>query len=277
MERYKVACTLRQTIGRDKILSCVKTWFAGITKHPPLEYCFAESSGDFLKIARAASAASAARAAWAAWDARDASWELSWVSIIAIGALSRSDEETFKKWLPLFEAFESGAYCIWITDDVCMIAEIPTVHIDDRRRLHCESGPAFSWLSDIRDYYWHGVLVPKSIILQPETITSESVNAEKNTEVRRVMIERFPGGQSAYLQASGATKVHEDDYGVLYRQYLPDDEPLVMVKVVNSTPEPDGTFKDYFIRVPPTMKTAREAVAWTFSKLEDQYEPAIQT
>ena len=33
---------------------------------------------------------------------------------------------------------------------------------------------------------------------------------------------------------------------------------------MNSTPEPDGTRRTYFLRVPPQMRTAREAVAWTF-------------
>jgi hypothetical protein len=42
----------------------------------------------------------------------------------------------------------------------------------------------------------------------------------------------------------------------------------MMVKVVNSTQEPDGTFKDYFIRVDPNayggLKTARQAIASTW-------------
>lgn len=35
-------------------------------------------------------------------------------------------------------------------------------------------------------------------------------------------------------------------------------------RVVNSTPEADGTYCRYFLRVPPTIGTARAAVAWTF-------------
>jgi hypothetical protein len=31
------------------------------------------------------------------------------------------------------------------------------------------------------------------------------------------------------------------------------------------------------LRVPPTMKRAREAVAWTFGKTEAEYQPAIET
>ena len=50
-----------------------------------------------------------------------------------------------------------------------------------------------------------------------------------------------------------------------------------MVKVVNSTPEPDGSFKDYFLRVPPEIVRAKQAVAWTFGKKENEYSPALQT
>jgi hypothetical protein len=55
------------------------------------------------------------------------------------------------------------------------------------------------------------------------------------------------------------------------------DEDLVMVKVVNSTAEPDGSFKDYYIRVPPNTRSARGAVAWSFGKEENEYDPAVQT
>ena len=46
-----------------------------------------------------------------------------------------------------------------------------------------------------------------------------------------------------------------------------------MVEVLNSTPEPDGSRKTYFLRVPPRTQTAREGVAWTFALGADQYAP----
>ena len=46
-----------------------------------------------------------------------------------------------------------------------------------------------------------------------------------------------------------------------------------MVEVRNSTPEPDGSRKTYFLRVPPTVRTAREAVAWTFGLGAVEYRP----
>ena len=43
-----------------------------------------------------------------------------------------------------------------------------------------------------------------------------------------------------------------------------DGERAQVVEVVNATPEPDGSYRRYFLRVPPQVRTAREAVAWTF-------------
>ena len=95
------------------------------------------------------------------------------------------------------------------------------------------------------------------------------------------MIERY--GQSRYLLDSGAAMIHQDEFGTLYKKEIPGDEPIVMVKVVNSTPEPErgpngeAVFKDYFLRVPPTMTKARQAVAWTFDITPRRYAPAIET
>jgi hypothetical protein len=49
------------------------------------------------------------------------------------------------------------------------------------------------------------------------------------------------------------------------------------VEVVNGTREPDGTHKHYFLRVPPTMLAAREAVAWTYGLSAEAYQPRIRT
>ena len=50
-----------------------------------------------------------------------------------------------------------------------------------------------------------------------------------------------------------------------------------MVELLNSTPEPNGEHKTYFLRVPPTMQTAHEAVAWTFDKKQIDYAPIFQS
>ena len=136
--------------------------------------------------------------------------------------------------------------------------------------------------------------VSQAIIESPESITVQQIESESNAEIRRVLIERF--GMDRYLIESGATEVSRDDWGVLYKKEIQDDEPLVMVKVVNSTAEPDGSFKDYFLRVPPECAggqrlegsvqesdarlftgTPRDAIAWTCHQTESTYAPLIET
>jgi hypothetical protein len=207
----------------------------------------------------------------------EAGWDVTLSALTVINILDHGYRDTnFSSWYPIFEAFEAGTFCYFITGHSIEVCTSPTmVKVDESNRLHSAFGPAFVWLDDVHHYYWHGVRVESYVVDHPERITVADIEAETNAEVRRVKIERI--GQVRYLLDSGAREVHRDDYGTLYRKEVPGNEPLVMVKVVNATPEPDGSFKDYFLRVPPTMQTAREAVAWTFGKTPDDYEPGQET
>jgi hypothetical protein len=206
-----------------------------------------------------------------------AGWDVTLNAITVINTLEQDYQGiNFSDWYPLFEAFEAGAFCYFITGRGIEVCTLPSmVKVDDDNRLHSDSGPAFAWLNDVRDYYWHGVRVESYVVDNPERITVAEIEGETNAEVRRVKIERF--GQVRYLLGSGAQEVHRDDCGILYRKEIRGDEPLVLVKVVNATPEADGTFKDYILRVPPAMRTAREAVAWTFGKTANDYGPEQET
>jgi hypothetical protein len=220
------------------------------------------------------------RAAWNAWAATD----LSYVSTAAIRAASEGEEAALQKWLPLLEAFEAGAFCLWIGAETIYVAIIPSVvAVDDRRRLHCADGPAFAWLDDIREFYWHSVNVPDFVIERPREIAVEHIDAERNSEVRRLMIERYRlgdeiHGAGAFMRDAGGKRLdHDERFGTLWRRDVKNDEPIVILEVVNSTREPDGSFKHYWLRVPPNMKTAHEASAWTFDIEPAKYAPLIET
>lgn len=105
--------------------------------------------------------------------------------------------------------------------------------------------------------------------------TAKQIDEAHNVEIKRLMVERY--GASKYLQETGAVVIHSDKFGVLYSKPQLGDDPLVMVEVLNSTPEPDETIKSYFLRVPPEIRTAREAIAWTFGLSPDEYDPDEQT
>ncbi len=171
----------------------------------------------------------------------------------------------------------------WALDDLAIVTERPLViRRDDRGRPHGASGPAIAWPDGVEFYAWHGVIAEKRVIMQPESVTVAEIDATPNVETRRVLVERF--GEERLIREGGARLISEDAMGRLWRRELASDrwgqgrdEPIVMVEVVNSTPEPDGTRKTYFLRVPPAMTSARQAVAWTFGLGSVEYRPAVQT
>lgn len=164
----------------------------------------------------------------------------------------------------------------WPYENVAVVSERPTaLHRDEAGRLDRGDGPALAYADGFALYAWRGMPVPGAFLDELTALTPERIRAEENAELRRVMLEHY--GYDRYLAESGAEPVHRDGTGVLWRIRLPGDEDVVMVEVVNSTPEPDGTSRTYWLRVPPTTRTAREGVAWTFGLDADAYEPLRQT
>lgn len=158
---------------------------------------------------------------------------------------------------------------------VCWIAERHTeYHFNDRERPHNESGPAIAYPDGWSIYAWHGARVPKDIIMQPEKITIERIDSESNAELKSVMIQRF--GEERYFNAGDLEQIdHDPRFGTLLKRK--GSLQMTMVRVINSTAEPDGSKKTYLLRVPEWMRTAREAVAWTFNMNEQEYNPNVET
>ncbi len=149
------------------------------------------------------------------------------------------------------------------------------IEINPEGRPHCETGPAIAFRDGWRLYYYRGMAVPEAIIEQRDSMKISQIDRQRNLELRRVMIELY--GRARYIADSGAVEIHRDRFGVLYKKAQRDDHPIVMVKVINSTPEPDGSRKEYFLRVPPHMESARQAVAWTFRMDKDEYCPGVES
>ena len=164
----------------------------------------------------------------------------------------------------------------WPYRGAVILSERPRrLGLDAGGRLHADDGPALEYPDGWGVYAWHGREVPERLILKPDTITVAEVLAEANIEIRRIMLERM--GYARFILESGARPVHADDAGTLYRIELPGEWPLTLVHVTNATPEPDGSVRRYALRVPPRMRRAGQAVAWTFGMSERQYAPARET
>ena len=134
----------------------------------------------------------------------------------------------------------------------------------------------------------HGVRVPRSVVEYPESITIARIDAETSDEVRRIMVDRY--GSERFLRDSGAIRVQQDEYGTLYVRRFASGQPAVFVHLVNSTPEADGSRREFWRRVHPELRpllrdglgepqamTAHNAVASTYGLRGEQYAPLEQT
>ncbi len=122
---------------------------------------------------------------------------------------------------------------------------------------------------------WRSVRINERIAFHPEQLTAKEALAEKNAEVRRVMIERM--GYLRFAQESKAKVLDEDRDRGGTRQLLfidlKEDEPLV--GLCCSCP---STSRQYFLRVPPKTTTCHEAAAWIAGFDNPKlYRPKIET
>jgi hypothetical protein len=193
-----------------------------------------------------------------------------WIEFLRQAAgYERDGRVDYTKWQPWLETTLHGGVRV-MHEQFCIVSDRPEFirmeTVNGRGRLHWEK------------------------LQRPDLLTAEEVFAESNAEIRRVMIDKV--GMARLLAGGKAREIARDACGVLWEFPLPDDEPVRVVQVVNSTPEPidyvPGAgdfgerrgarwFKHYVLRVPPSCATARAAVAWTCGVSERDYAPAVQS
>ncbi|MGQ9371219.1 DUF6745 domain-containing protein [Azospirillum sp. ST 5-10] len=150
------------------------------------------------------------------------------------------------------------------------------VHVDENGRLHNASGAAVRWRDGSELFACAGQLpTDLRLALHPGRLSLRQVVAEADPGVRRVLLERF--GPQRVMDALGGRRVAGDDTGELWRAPEFDGEALTMVRVLNATPEPDGSRRVYWLRVPPYITSARQGVAWTFGLDPLTYRPRLET
>jgi hypothetical protein len=128
---------------------------------------------------------------------------------------------------------------------------------------------------------WRDVIIDERIAFRPETITAQDVIGESNIEKRRVMLDRM-GYEAFFQQANAAQLDHDVDPGGMRRLLRVEfqernrweqDEPVVCLSVICPS-----TARHYIIRVPPTMKSCRQAAAWVAGFDDpDLYQPIKET
>ncbi|ADB14835.1 hypothetical protein Psta_0139 [Pirellula staleyi DSM 6068] len=122
---------------------------------------------------------------------------------------------------------------------------------------------------------WRGVQIDRITAFEPEKLQAKIILKERNAERRRVMIERM-GFDRFMLEAGAETLDRDRDPGgprELLRVPMQGDEAIVSLSC-----RCPSTGRHYVLRVPPTMKSCRQAAAW-MAGFDDpeKYQPVKET
>lgn len=157
---------------------------------------------------------------------------------------------------------------------------------------HSVTGPAISYRgADL--YAYHGRFDEMLAVIfkhaKAGKLTFTEIVHAKRHYLRDFMIEVYGGGRanngleklvadwnSLCSEPNASIIDHDPKIGTLHHVHFGELVVAVM-EVVNSTPEPDGSYRLYWLRVPPQFKSARTAIAWTFRMPGKFYAPVKES
>lgn len=312
LQRYRQVTLMRQTVDQDRIRHILKKWTQSFRspdiefvdtveqlmlygQRPPCKTKVSNHLSSFTAIYPGVSMFLADRDTrlshelqhmiWSSFwhdqtpKPRSAAWNMIDLSCLAIMSSQTLTEREFNsKSLPLLEAAEAGAWFIIPLKHRVVVGTLPIVKVDEQNRLHSLDSSAMQWGNGTPHYFWHGVKVEENLVMHPDKMRLGQIMAATNAEIRRVMIERY--GFDRYIHHGGMVEANRTVVKgrnvILYQQTFWNDENLHVLRVTNATPEADGSYKDYMIRIPPIIHDAMEALAWTFNMTAEQYRQLIE-
>jgi hypothetical protein len=150
----------------------------------------------------------------------------------------------------------------WAYDTICFVSEKPiTCKVNDVNQLHCTDGPACAYNDGTKVFAYDGVIMDEETIMNPSSITTDSIDATENEEQKRIKIEIY--GTSKYLHDIKASLVDMDMIKINPFDSGSDSIPRALIKDKNNNlyfVGTDGsTHRTYYMNVPNTVKTCIEA------------------
>jgi hypothetical protein len=122
---------------------------------------------------------------------------------------------------------------------------------------------------------WRSVRIDERVAFRPWEIQADEVLKEENAEHRRVLLERMGHERFVELVQPEVLNADSDPGGArrLLRIAMGNDEPLCLLAV-----QCPSTGRQYTLRVPPTMRTCRQAAAWIAGfDNPDDYQPVAES
>ena len=156
--------------------------------------------------------------------------------------------------------------------NICFVSEKAScLKLNRAGRLHCETGPATAYSDGFEIYAWDGVIFPAIWVKEPPS--PREAFTWPNTEQRRIACEMV-GWDTVFkvMKAKVFNKDKDPEIGELIQVkewHGAEGEMYLRVKC--------GTGRIFVLPVPPNMKTAHEANAWTWGLEPSEYQPEVRT
>jgi hypothetical protein len=213
-----------------------------------------------------------------------------WLAFYRFGSNLVFQKQDLLRRLEIMERISASCGFWYPHDGICIVSDrFLEVKWDNARnrhgmptRLHSEDGPAVKFRDTWSLYYWHGFRIPIThewIIADRNKVTKETILAEPNTELRRIMCEVV--GWPKAIELLGGKTVASDELHGQPRQLVDvrigTGEKVRLIKIVNGTVEADGTRHEFIEGVPLTVKTPHDAEAWAYGIAPKHYREAVRT
>ena len=177
---------------------------------------------------------------------------------------------------PLEGMIELANHTGWLNvyEDAVVFQHRPEIiKFDAEKRLHCEDGPAIRYRDGYSLYSWHGTRIPSEWITNKSTLTAKIAITWENIEQRRCACEIL--GWAKILKELDSKVIDEDhdpEIGTLLEVTIPNVGKEKFLRVLC------GTKREFALPVPPEMRSALEAQAWTWGMNKNEFViPEIRT
>lgn len=184
-----------------------------------------------------------------------------------------TDEEPSDEQTPWLDELQDSCGWWFPFEQAVLCADEPRrIHVDGRGRLHAEHGPSLRLSAKHHEYAWHGTPIPADFIERRSELDSLLALSWSDLEQRRALIEIIGW---AKLIAALPTRIIDSDrnpeVGTLVECNLPGDPASRFLRVRC------GTGREFALRVPRELTSARDANAWTYGLTGDQYQLEART
>ena len=189
-----------------------------------------------------------------------------------------------------------GSFPLIISQHAAYTCELPSwVTTNAEGQAHNSSGAAAQWPDGTQAFALKNEPVPAFLFRAIDVVAAERIIRETDLARRERMTEHV--GWPVLLELVGARVIdHDEACGTLYQLGGGLRDIMLVLKVVNRTPEPDGSFKPYFLTAHPELRplpdleenpfgslgqpqalTARNAAASLLGLRGEQMQPELET